>query len=224
MILLALAWSVMTPNGWMPAAEAQQARVLRSPVAWVAIAEVKPTERITACPQELPRGAQTGCTVNAPERSDRFWLKSEVFATTQEPPPPPVDDGKGYVRVTINAGPRPTQWRSGVPIQEDAAVWLRLFEDDVLIESVPWSARLSVVRVHPDRESSHCYRSGILIDVNGNGTAEEVQIGDERFLEAGQGRPHCTVGTGIHRITLHATPEIAEPEFERVREDEVPQQ
>lgn len=225
---LAVAFAVATPDkGWQPTDQVTQARRLgnsTTPSVFVPIAELKPTDRVTACPiEKVVIGGRERCPENATGRTDAYRLVSEVFPSTEPPPPlPPVDDGKGYIRVTINAGARPTQWRSGVPIQEAAQIWLRLYEDDQLIESVPWDARLSVVRTFPDRESSHCFRSGIFIDVNGNGAVDTVAIGDDSFIEEGKTLPQCTIGQGLYRVTLHAPPDIPEPEFERVRADEVP--
>jgi hypothetical protein len=111
-----------------------------------------------------------------------------------------------------------------VPIQANADIWLRLYEDDVLIESVPWASRLSVVRTYPDRTASRCYRSGIFIDLDRDGVEETVEVGDNTYFESGQGSPHCTVGQGLWKVTTHATPEVADPEFDRVRAEELPPQ
>jgi hypothetical protein len=82
-MLLALAILVLTPNGWTTPDQATSVRVLRgTQTSFVAVTDVLPTERITACDVAIVAG---NCPGSAPNRNDDWWTFSDVF-----PGPVPV--------------------------------------------------------------------------------------------------------------------------------------
>lgn len=81
-MLLGLAVLVMTPAGWQLPDQATQVQILRgSTEAYVAIADVVPTDRIKACDVEVAIGSRVGCPGSAPNSTSDWWPKSAIFGT-----------------------------------------------------------------------------------------------------------------------------------------------
>lgn len=173
-------------------------------------------------PAVIP-GSQTKCST-LEDGKDNWLAKSAIFTTPI--PPPPVDDGKGYIRVTVLAGDtKPTTWgNTDTPIQPGAEIWIRLYEGDQLIESVPWAPRLSVVRTYQDRTKQVCFSAALFIDINRNGIAEGPLVIDDIsfYEEAGRTLESCKEPEPPYQMTVLIPPGLQRPVFERVRADEVP--
>jgi hypothetical protein len=104
---------VMTPTGWMAPAAATQAQVIRGTTSpFEPVEGLKPTDRVKACNDGLVQvGTFTDCTKPgyAPNRTDIWWLVSDVFTATVPPPSPTA--------IAVNASwPAVTQYVNDTPI------------------------------------------------------------------------------------------------------------
>jgi hypothetical protein len=218
-MLLALAILVGTPTGWQLPENATQVQVLRGTVtSYVAPSEVGPSERIKACDSETVRiGSNDTCpeASRAPGRTDVWWLKSEVFATPN--PEPSLEPGAVRIRFSVHGPIRFADDNSVVP--DGIPIYVRVYENGMLIASVPWTPVVTLVRSVPQDET-RCWYGTLWVDADKSGTIDAGTNGSE---ESRTKNDTCSRGLPIPDAGPGNTPQaVAAPIIEALQPGESP--
>jgi hypothetical protein len=216
---------VMTPDGWQPADTAQTLQKVTFPggvltQAFVSKAELGPSDVIRACNVEQPIAIGASCPESARSpRKDVFWRMSEVFTLPEPGPNPEPSQEMGAVRVTFNV-PAPIRFADdGSVVPDGVPIYMRVYENDVLIASVPWAPIVSVARAFPQDET-RCYYGGLWVDGDKNG---KVDVGTKGSEESRTKNDACTRGLPIPEAGPSTTPQApAAPIIEALKPGEQP--
>lgn len=153
----------VTASAWVRPSNAVNIQVMRDGAPFVRVSDVLPTERIAACYDPLmAEGSTAKCTVNVPNRSDLWQLKSAVFV---------VASG-GSLQLTVDAAnPR---WDSQAPIDANLLpdLYVRLYgaeqgQPKVLLDAAPWATSLKFRR-ESGSAAVFCFAATLALDTTGD--------------------------------------------------------
>jgi hypothetical protein len=167
-------WSYQPPSAGIVAVQ-----VLRGGTTpFVLLADVLPTERISACDDGVKLAGQQGnCSKPLNGRSDNWALKGELFPTGPVTPPAGTE-GRARLRIVDQTH---TTFTDGTPIPTGTPIWLMIVDYDtgeriaVTPHVTPWEVehRWPLAQVK-------CFASRVWIDINRDAveTINETSLGN----------------------------------------------
>jgi hypothetical protein len=217
-MLLALALLVGTPAGWQLPENATQVQVLRgTEMSFVAVSELLPNERVKGCKAEAVQvGSNDTCPkAGRTEQNDVWWPRAEVFVGPN--PEPSLEPGAVRIRFSV---PGPIRFADdGSVVPDGIPIYMRVYENGMLIASVPWTPVVTLVRSVPQDET-RCWYGTLWVDADKSGTIDAGTSGSE---ESRTKNDTCSRGLPIPQAGPGNTPQdVAAPIIEALQPGESP--